>query len=408
MTTLDNAKDILITNDIDGYSTRPSPKLYPYQWFWDSCFIAIGYSHFDIDRAKREILGILESQWANGMIPHIKFNSKTKGYFPSPDKWKIPEPKLTSGITQPPMLAIAVWEIYNKDRDKKFLRIVFEKIKKYHEYLAKYRENENLLFIDHPWESGTDDNPIYDETLRRIKITISLRYKRKDNKIIASSHRPTKEHYDRYIFLLQEFAKYKYKINIIKNRSQFIIEDVLFNSIWCEANLCMGYIAREIGEKSLQFLDWYEATKKKMREKLVDKYYFSFDVKNKTLIKKKSCASFLPLFAKISSRKEAEEILKLINDFTLKFPVCTYDPKSPEFDPKRYWRGPVWININWFLIRGLMKYGFVKKANEIKMKTINLIKKHGFYEYFNPKTGEGYGADNFSWTAALLIDLFND
>jgi hypothetical protein len=34
-----------------------------------------------------------------------------------------------------------------------------------------------------------------------------------------------------------------------------------------------------------------------------------------------------------------------------------------------------------------------------------MVAGHGFYEYFNPLNGRGAGAANFSWTAALTIDL---
>ena len=51
---------------------------------------------------------------------------------------------------------------------------------------------------------------------------------------------------------------------------------------------------------------------------------------------------------------------------------------------------------------------FVKtilNANKIKEKTINLIKKNGFFEYYSFKTGKAFGASNFSWTASLFLDL---
>ena len=36
-----------------GEYTMPGPRLYPHQWSWDSAFIAIGYSHYDQERAVR-------------------------------------------------------------------------------------------------------------------------------------------------------------------------------------------------------------------------------------------------------------------------------------------------------------------------------------------------------------------
>ena len=70
----------------------------------------------------------------------------------------------------------------------------------------------------------------------------------------------------------------------------------------------------------------------------------------------------------------------------------------------RYWRGPVWINCNWIIYQGL-KNKNIKFAKQIKRKTINLVKQRGFNEYFSCKTGKGFGATNFSWTAALFLDL---
>jgi hypothetical protein len=36
---------------------------------------------------------------------------------------------------------------------------------------------------------------------------------------------------------------------------------------------------------------------------------------------------------------------------------------------------------------------------------LGLVRQHGFFEYFNPQTGQGHGTDKFSWTAALLLDV---
>ena len=76
-----------------------------------------------------------------------------------------------------------------------------------------------------------------------------------------------------------------------------------------------------------------------------------------------------------------------------------------QFNPLNYWRGPVWINVNCLIYRGLRNYAFDLEAESLKKSVIDLVEEHGFYEYYNPLTGNGLGADDFSWTAALLIDL---
>jgi glycogen debranching enzyme len=78
---------------------------------------------------------------------------------------------------------------------------------------------------------------------------------------------------------------------------------------------------------------------------------------------------------------------------------------SPWFNPKLYWQGPTWVNINWLIIDGLRRYGFKDHANALTESTLEMVTKAGCYEYFNPLNGAPYGGANFSWTAALAIDL---
>jgi glycogen debranching enzyme len=60
------------------------------------------------------------------------------------------------------------------------------------------------------------------------------------------------------------------------------------------------------------------------------------------------------LFAGIPSKEQAATI---INTMMTKFGgddmYYVFDPTSERFNPKKYWRGPVWINLNWILYNGL-------------------------------------------------------
>ena len=84
------------------------------------------------------------------------------------------------------------------------------------------------------------------------------------------------------------------------------------------------------------------------------------------------------------------------------FPSISSKHKS--FEEKRYWRGPVWVNCNWIIYQGL-KNKDKKFAEIIRKKTINLVEKKKFREYYSCKSGLGMGAKNFSWTAALYLDF---
>ena len=78
---------------------------------------------------------------------------------------------------------------------------------------------------------------------------------------------------------------------------------------------------------------------------------------------------------------------------------------SPSFDGRRYWRGPCWINVNWLLICGLRDAGHDAAARRLVDASVALVEGAGFREYYDPHSGEGLGAERFSWTAALLLDL---
>jgi glycogen debranching enzyme len=71
---------------------------------------------------------------------------------------------------------------------------------------------------------------------------------------------------------------------------------------------------------------------------------------------------------------------------------------------KLVWRGPVWINTNWYLARGLRRYGRPDLARHLEDRSAALVEGAGFREYYDPRTGEGHGARDFSWSA-LALDM---
>jgi alpha,alpha-trehalase len=90
-----------------------------------------------------------------------------------------------------------------------------------------------------------------------------------------------------------------------------------------------------------------------------------------------------------------------------KYGFPSWDPQSTEFDAKRYWRGPIWCIINYLLCVGFNNIHEKELSNNIKKNTIKLIETFGFFEYFDPYSGKGYGGDNFTWTAAIYLVFKN-
>jgi glycogen debranching enzyme len=85
--------------------------------------------------------------------------------------------------------------------------------------------------------------------------------------------------------------------------------------------------------------------------------------------------------------------------------VPSYDRTSPRYDPRRYWRGPTWVNTTWLVATGLRRHGRDALAAKLEADLVRLVQRSGLREYFHPDTGTGHGTSGFSWTAALLLHL---
>ena len=160
-----SAKKVLLGNKKKGYTLPTNNKLYPAQWNWDSGFIALGYSHFKLKYALDEIKTLIRGQWKDGMIPHILFHDLNTNYYPNHSVWACGNKIHSSGITQPPILAIILKLILDKKRinnkDKAEIKKIIKGILKYHKWFIKFRDpnNSGLVSILHPWESGYDNSP---------------------------------------------------------------------------------------------------------------------------------------------------------------------------------------------------------------------------------------------------------
>ena len=427
------AQEILKKNWKEGF-TIPTSRLYPFQWNWDSGFTALGQCHFDIDFAIGELESLFSGQWENGMLPHIIFHSEhEKTYFPNYDFWNAnvnlgaPQKPKTSGITQPAVHGFILESLLERfpenEKILSFAKQLFPKIVNLHRWFYKYRdpENEGLTFIFHPWESGRDNSPLWDESMDRIIIDHNNlpSYERRDTSIAPSDERPTSDQYDRYVYLLQLGKKYKYDEKGIFNESPFLIQDTLMNAVLIKSNQSLINIGKQFGFDTGEIEEWQQQAKPKFQEKLWDeklKTFTVFDLRGNHLIPFKEIGGLSALYAEIPDKNQAKalnEYLESLHDRG--FYICpSFDVDSPLFDSKRYWRGPIWPQMNWMIYHGLKKYGYEYTAKIVKSDLIELVSKHGFYEYFESqkdlaaKLKVGYGGGEFSWTAACALDLLNE
>ncbi len=430
---VDGAERILTLNWRDGF-TVPTGKLYPFQWNWDSGFTSIGHSYFQLDYAIRELQSLFSGQWENGMLPHIIFHNENEDtYFPNHDFWGThvnpgaPQRPKSSGITQPAVHGFILENLLEKFPDNEdlisFVKHIFPDVVKSHRFLYAHRDpqREGLMFIFHPWESGRDNSPLWDESLERIEIDASTlpHYQRWDTRIAPSDERPTSYQYDRYVYLLQLGKKYRYDEAGIFEESPFLIQDTLMNAVLIKSNQSLINIGKRFGLDVGELEEWQQQSRSCFKEKLWNhelQTFAPFDVRGGGHIAFKEIGGLASLYADIPSPVQAQRL----NDYLWSlhgrgFYICpSFDVDSPLFDSKRYWRGPVWSQMNWMIYHGLKKYGFVETAKIVRSDLIELVRKLCFYEYYEPQKSKvatltaGYGGSDFSWTAACTLDLLKD
>lgn len=428
----EQAKIVLSANDRGDY-TIPAEDLYPHQWLWDSCFIAIGLRHIDVERAKTELLSLVKGQWSNGMLPNMIFSNAPE-YRQDRNFWRSwvspysPDGVATSGITQPPVLAEAVWQIgqtLNAAERRSWYKQMLPNIVSYHQWLYLERDphQEGLVLLLHPWETGLDNTPPWTSQLREhllpawirfvrwSKLDIVIGFLRRDRHYIPPGQRLSTIETLAYFDAQRRLRRKAYDTMRILDHGLFSIEDLTFNCILIRANTRLQQMAKTIRYELPQPL--LEAMNKAPQalEKLYDPYaktYWSRDFITHRLLKQPSLATLMPLYSGVISKERAAQLVRLLENehrFGSPFPVPSVPVDSSDFQPTLYWQGPTWVNTNWLIIQGLEQYGYHDHSGALSDTTLDMVERSGFAEYFHPITSEPLGANNFSWTAALVVDL---
>lgn len=413
--TLDaQAHAILKENDEGGY-TIPTKGLYPYQWNWDSVFVAIGFATFDLNRAWLEIENLFEGQWDDGMVPHIIFRKNDPSYFPGPSVWQTKaEPFPTSGISQPPVAATAVRDLLeasssadNAERARK----IFPKLMAWHRWWLSYRDPQNTgtAAIVHPWESGRDNLPDWDEPISHVDTSNVPEYTRKDTTHVDPEMRPQKEDYDRYMAILCVGRDCGWDAAEVVAKTPFLVADPAITMILLRANRDLLVIAEKLGlnDQKAEIEAWIARQEKGMSFLWNDEIKAYVTVNLRTGVKGTgvSSASFLAPYAGVGEKDVIASMQAHFDRIAEKatYMVPSYDPEHPGFEHRRYWRGPIWAVVNYMIARGLTETGDHIRSEKVRADTAKIIEQSGFAEYFSPIDGTGAGGKAFSWTAAVWL-----
>jgi glucosylglycerate hydrolase len=396
----------------------------------------MGLAHLDTRRAARELLTLFDHQWKTGKVPHIVFNPKAPAhsYFPGPDHWACaaaspdapPAPPYTSCLCQPPIHAIAalrIWEAANNGKASAeataFLCDVYPRLLAWHRYLLTYRDPEGsgLVTIYHPWESGTDNSPRWDAALEAVEVGEMSPHPRYDLEHVHDpSQRPTDADYDRYLWLVKLVKRAACDEATIYRSHPFLVKDVLFSAILVAANDALLEISRLVSashEDAELISSWISRGRRGLESRWDPELLLclDYDLRAAKPLRSRTTAGFAPLVAgglrpwRLATLLETLRSPSFIGYPGLRRPLPpSTSPKDARFNPRSYWRGPVWPAIDWLLWWALVRAGEHQLAERVRESSLEQIAEGGFAEYFEPFTGEPLGSREQSWTAAVALD----
>ncbi len=414
----EQARAILRQNDRGGY-TIPTAGLYPYQWNWDSVFVALGFMEFDEPRAWAELETLFQAQWPNGMVPHIVFRHDDPDYFPGPSVWgtdALDLPMPTSGISQPPVAATAIHWMVDAARDKQAAlskaRALLPKLNAWHQWWVEARDPDRLgvVAMSHPWESGRDNLPDWDAPGDAIDVRAIGDYTRRDTSHIDTAMRPKKKDYDRYLALVQFGKSKNWDPAAIAAESPFWVADVGVSAILLRADRDLLALAERLtpGDRMISQARARIARLEAGFDRLWDPSQGAFcnkDLRTEAFAPAATAATLLCFYAGVGTPVQRTRVIEMATGWAekVRYMCPSFDPTSDLFDPLRYWRGPTWAIFNFMIGVGLWEAGETALAGRIKRDTQALMEAHGFAEYYSAVDGTSAGGDAFSWTAAVWL-----
>ena len=378
----------------------PSTGTYPFQWFWDSSFHTVVLSHLDIGRARSEVLSLLKNAQPDGFVAHVTFWQR-EAYEEMLKTYSIAyrTPYLSDCI-QPPVLAEAVAAAAQGEGGDAFLREALPRVRAYFDWLDRVRDpdRDGLVATLQPDESGLDHTPKYDEYLGITGTELedfTAAWSRVADPYDTVGRDPEK------MFALD----------------RFVVEDTFVNTIYGENQRVLADLLDRIGDaRGAEVMRRRaEATTKALVEKCFDRergLFFDLAGQAEKPLKVNTISSIVPLALRDLPRFAVDALVGHLDDpdeYAAPYPVPSVAMNEKGYAPgivgtKLVWRGPVWMNSNWYVSRGLRRHGHVEMARRIEDRSAALIEMSGFREYYHPVTGEGNGACDFSWTA-LALDM---
>ena len=329
----------------------PSKVNYIGIWLWDSAMHALAFRHLDPELARNQIRAMLAYQLPDGMFPDAIHDEGIVDEIDHP---------IRAEVTKPPILAWAAMKLHELDHDLDFLKEIYVPLVRWNAWWTSMNDDDadGLVQYNHPYSSGLDDNPLWDYGMPVESPDINTYLCVQMGSLATMAE---------LLGMEAEGAMWRRRAAAIVRR---MIED-----LWDEEK---GYFNALHNEQPIPVLTPF---------------------------------NLYPLWTgQLPDHIRDRLISQLTNpeSFWGEFAIPSVARNDPHYDPNTMWRGPIWVNINYFFIEALAQIGQVDLADQLREKTLELIMgQPSIYEYYN--TSDGHppesAADIFGWTAAVFIDL---
>jgi glycogen debranching enzyme len=384
---------------IDGVAyafTCPATPRYRHQWYWDSCFHAVAWRHFDPACARAELRTLVRSGRLDGFIPHTAFWDRPAYWRRAPfyGTHTVFGASATSTIGTP-LIALA-WELVAtvSDDEPGFATEALPQLRLHYDWLARERDvdGDGLLTIIHPDESGLDDSPKYDAVfgwMRHDKIG--------------------------FFWPIERCRRLSYDARMIVERYEEHVEDVLVNVFYA---LALRSLARLEAEQGERFAARAARVERALLERCYDErtgLFYDLAGGGERLVQVSTWSSLAPLalegIPEDVRRRLVEEHLLHERRYRAQCGIPSVAIEEPSFKPGfsrwRCWRGPSWMNTAWLLVPAMRSLGYVEDAERVVRSLARSVDRSGFREYYNPLSGQGLAARAFGFST-LIVDLLAD
>lgn len=382
------ARDLLERNHRTGeYRGRayafsvPSPRSYPWQWYWDSCFHAIVRARFDPPGARAELETLLAAADPDGFIGHtilwghpldlqraVRYNIASRA-------------DLMTRTIQPPLLAWA-WSLTVGDPAG------HPGIERHHTWLREHRDldGDGLLWIVQGDESGMDASPKFDHVWGRVAQGLPL-----------------------FPLLIARNRRLGFDARRIAAAGRPVVCEVLTNVAHGLSELALGrpsltprIVERLWDDDAGRFFDDVRGAVRPLPGPARPRTWDTL------------APLALPDLPEAIARRLVDDVLRGPG-YAGAVPLPAVEVDDPAHDTReefgllrrhRHWRGPSWVNSTWLVSLGLRRLGEDDLADDLARRLADVWAREGFREYYDARTGRGMGARDFGWSTLLwpLVD----